>query len=83
MFQAMFLTESVGPLPWVRRSRQVPASAWTLHGSQTAAPQVIPAWDVPWAVVWMSLAPWPSMSCRGTACCSKPHRVEQDTEGTE
>lgn len=32
MFQAMFLTEDVGPLPWVHRSRQVPASAWTLHG---------------------------------------------------
>lgn len=31
-FQVTVSTGDVGPLPWVHRSRQAPASAWALHG---------------------------------------------------
>lgn len=32
MLPVTALTGGEGPLPWVHRSRQAPASAWALHG---------------------------------------------------
>lgn len=83
MFQVTVSAGGMGPFHGFTGQDRLLLQHGLSMGSQPLAPQAIPAWDPPWAVVWISPCLWPSMSCRGRVCFTKPHRVEQYTKGTE
>lgn len=81
MFQPTVSAGGVGPLPWVHRFRQAPASSGALHGVTNSGTSGYSSMGSPMGWVWISPPPWPSMSCRGAAFLTKPHRAECYTMG--